>query len=132
VKSPIRRIVEECGYSLVEVMVAMIVLTVAIVPMVGMFDAAIRAANAGGDYDEARACAVQRLERAKSLPYETVEGSLEDGVCESPGFVYEVAARPIDTDLDDGSGDEGLSMITVTVDWDGGNSYSLSGVVSRW
>ena len=71
-KSPIRRIVEESGYSLVEVMVAMVVLTVAILPMVGMFDAAIGAAKAGGDYDEARACAVQRLERAKSLPYETV------------------------------------------------------------
>ncbi len=131
-RSPIRRIVEERGYSLVEVMVAMVVLTVAIVPMVGMFDAAILAANAGGDYDEARACAVQKLEHAKSLPYETVEGSLADGVCDSSGFVYEVAAKPIDTDLGDGSGDEGLSMVTVTVDWDDGNSYSLSGVVSRW
>jgi prepilin-type N-terminal cleavage/methylation domain-containing protein len=132
VRSPILKIVEEPGYSLVEVMVAMVVLTVAIVPMVGMFDAALQAANASGDYDEARACAVQKLERAKSLPYETVESGLEDGVCESSGFVYEVGARPVDKDLDDGSGDEGLSMVTVTVDWDGGNSYSLSGVVSRW
>ena len=112
-----------------EVMVAMVVLTVAIVPMVGMFDAAIRAANASGDYDEARTCAVQKLEQAKSLPYETVEGGRVDGVCQSSGFIYEMTARPIDTDLDDGSGDEGLSMVTVTVDWDGGSSYGLSGVV---
>ena len=54
-------------------MVAMVVLTVAIIPMVGMFDAAIRATNASGDYDEARTCAVQKLEQVKSLPYEAVE-----------------------------------------------------------
>ena len=41
------------GYSLVEVMVAIVVLTVAVVPMVGMFDAAIGAADASADYDKA-------------------------------------------------------------------------------
>src|SRR5918993_3313753 len=74
------------------------------VPMVGMFDAAIRAANASGDYDEARTCAVQKLEQAKSLPYEAVEGGLQNGVCEPSGFAYEMAARPVGTDLGDGSG----------------------------
>jgi prepilin-type N-terminal cleavage/methylation domain-containing protein len=132
VKSSIRRTVEESGYSLVEVLVAMVVLTVAIVPMVGMFDAAIRTANASGDYDEARTCAVQKLEQAKSLPYEAVEGGLQNGVCEPSGFAYEMAARPVGTDLGDGSGEEGLLMVTVTVDWGGGNSYDVSGVVSRW
>jgi prepilin-type N-terminal cleavage/methylation domain-containing protein len=68
VRSSILRTADESGYSLVEVLVAMVVLTVAIVPMVGMFDAAIRAANASGAYDEARSCAVQKLEQAKSPP----------------------------------------------------------------
>ncbi|MBA2534969.1 MAG: hypothetical protein H0V21_08150 [Rubrobacter sp.] len=113
-------------------MVAIVVLTIAIVPMVGMFDAAIQAANASGEYDEARTCAVQKLEQAKGLPYETVEGGLRDGICEPSGFGYEVVSQPVDLDLGDGSGDEGLTMITVTVDWDGGNSYDVSGVVSRW
>ena len=115
-----------------EVMVAIVVLTIAIVPMVGMFDAAIRAAKASGEYDEARTCAIQKLEQAKSLPYETVEGGLQDGFCEPSGFEYKVVSKPVDPDLGDGSGDEGLTMITVTVDWDGGNSYDVSGVVSRW
>lgn len=123
---------KESGYSLVEVMVAIVVLTIAIVPMVGMFDAAIRAAKASGEYDEARTCAIQKLEQAKSLPYEAVEGGLQDGICEPSGFDYEVASQPVGLDLGDGSGDEGLTMITVTVDWDGGNSYDVSGVVSRW
>jgi hypothetical protein len=116
----------------VEVMVAMIVLTIAIVPMVGMFDAAIGAADASGDYDEARTCAVQRLEQVKPLPYETIEGGLQDGACQPSGLGYTTTARPIDTDLGGGSGEEGLSLVTVTVDWGGENSYSISGVVSRW
>lgn len=113
-------------------MVAIVVLTVAIIPMVGMFEAAIRAANTSGDYDEARTCAVQKLEQVKSLPYETVEDGLPGGVCEPSGFGYTVDAQPIGTDLSDGSGDEGLTRITVTVNWGGENSYSVAGVVSRW
>ena len=108
---------------------AIVVLTIAIVPMVSMFDAAIEAADASGEYDEARTCAVQKLEQAKSLPYENVEAGA--GVCEPSGLGYEIATRPVGTDLGGGSGDEGLTMVTVTVD-SGGSSYSVSGVVSRW
>jgi len=103
-----------------------------VVPMVGMFEGAIQAANASGDYDEARTCAVQKLEQAKSLPYETVEGGLPGGICRPSGLAYTTATQSISTDLGDGSGKEGLTMITVTVSWNGGNSYSVSGVVSRW
>ena len=130
--SPIKWTAEESGYSLVEVMVAIVVLTVAIIPMVGMFEAAIRAANTSGHYDEARTCAVQKLEQVKSLPYETVEGGLRGGVCEPSGFGYTVDAQAIGTDFSDGSGDDGLTRITVTVNWGGENSYSVAGVVSRW
>ncbi len=110
---------------------AVVVLTIAIVPMVGMFDAALRAADAGGDYDEARTCAVQTLEQVKSLPYETVEGGMEHGVCKPSGLGYEITTRPIGADLGSGSGDEGLTMVTVTVS-SGGSSYGIYGVVSRW
>ena len=113
-------------------MVAMVVLTVAVVPMVGMFDAAIGAADTSADYDKARTCAVQKLEHLKSLPYGAVEGGLQGGVCDSSGFGYTIATESIDTDLGDGSGEEGLTMVTVTVDWDGEDSYVVSGVVSRW
>jgi hypothetical protein len=113
-------------------MVAMVVLTVAVVPMVGMFDAAIGAADTSADYDKARTCAVQKLEHLKSLPYEAVEGGLQGGVCNPSGFGYTIAAQSIGADLGDGSGEEGLTMITVTVGWDSENSYVISGVVSRW
>ena len=104
------------------------VLTIAILPMAGVFDAAIRAADASDEYDEARTYAIQALEQAKSLPYEAVEAG--HVVCKPAGLGYEKATRPIGTDLG-GSGDEGLTMVTVTVD-SGGSSYSVSGVVSRW
>ena len=110
----------------------MVVLTVAVVPMVGMFDAAIGAADTSADYDKARTCAVQKLEHLKSLPYEVVEGGLPGGVCDPSRFGYTIATRSIGTDLGDDSGEEGLTMVTVTVDWNGENSYAVSGVVSRW
>jgi Tfp pilus assembly protein PilV len=131
VRSLIPRIACGSGYSIVEVMVAIIVLTIAIVPMAGMFDAAIEAADAGGEFDEARTCAVQKLEQVKSLPYEAVEDGIPNGVCEPSGLGYDVATRPVGADLGAVSGDGGLKMVTVTVDLDG-SSYSVSGVVSRW
>ena len=130
-RSSIRKPAPDSGYSIVEVMVAIIVLTIAIVPMVGMFDAAIVAADASGDLDEARTCAVRELEQAKSLPYGTVEAGLDGGTCEPSGLEYTVNTEPVDADLGYGSGGEGLTMVTVTVD-SGGSSYSVSGVVSRW
>ena len=130
-RSTIRRAACDPGYSIVEVMVAIVVLTVAIVPMAGMFGAAIEAADAGGQYDEARSCAVQKLEQVKSLPYETVKAGLPDGVCEPIGLRYEVATQPVGTDLGAVPEETGLTMVTVTVD-SGGSSYGISGVVSRW
>jgi hypothetical protein len=113
-------------------MVAIVVLTVAVVPMVGMFDAAIGAADASADYDKARTCAVQKLEHLKSLPYDALQGGLQGGVCTPSGFGFTIAARPVGTDLGEIPGEEGLTMVTVTVDWDGGETYEVSGVVSRW
>ena len=100
--------------------------------MVGMFDAAIGAADASADYDRARTCAVRKLEHLKSLPYEAVQEGLQGGVCDPSGLGYTIATQSIGADLGDGSGEEGLTMVTVTVDWDGEDSYSVSGVVSRW
>jgi hypothetical protein len=112
-------------------MVAIVVLTVAIVPMASMFGTAMEAADAGGDYDEARSCAVQKLEQVKSLPYESVEAGLPSGACEPVGLRYEIETQPVGTDLGAGPGEAGLTMVTVTVD-SSGSSYGISGVVSRW
>ncbi len=122
----------EAGYSLVEVLAAIVVLTVAIIPMVGMFDAALRAVQTSGDYDTARACASQQLERARSLPYETVSAGLPDGVCEPAGFAYEIREEFVDPGLRTTGSDEGLTRVTVRVSWGDGNVYEAAGIFSRW
>jgi hypothetical protein len=121
----------ESGYSLVEVLAAIVILTVAIIPMVAMFDAAFRAMSTSGDYDVARACAGQKLEQARSLPYETLSG-LPDGTCEPSGLGYEIHEEFVNTELRAVEGDQGLTKVTVTVRWDDGDSYATTGVVSRW
>lgn len=64
-----RRLTEESGYSLVEVLAAIMILSLAIIPMVGMFDAGLRAAATGGNFDKARALANEELENIRALPY---------------------------------------------------------------
>lgn len=46
---------EERGYSLIEVMVSIIILALAILPMVGMFDMGLHGVTASSNYDKARA-----------------------------------------------------------------------------
>ena len=58
------------GYSLVEVLAAIAILSLAILPMVGMFEAALRAATLGGNYDKARALANEKLEGFAPCPTE--------------------------------------------------------------
>ena len=62
------RLKNEAGYSLVEVMVAIFILAVAIIPMVGMFDTGLRAAVLGGNYDRGRALANEKLEEVWVCP----------------------------------------------------------------
>lgn len=63
---------EQCGYSLVEVMASIVILSIAIIPMVAMFDSGLKAATSSGDYDTARTFANKKLEQAKSLSYDRV------------------------------------------------------------
>jgi len=70
-----RRLREESGYSLVEVMVSIMLLASAILPMAGMFDMGIRSATTGSSYDKARALANLKLEQAKSLTFSEVKNS---------------------------------------------------------
>jgi Tfp pilus assembly protein PilV len=68
----------ESGYSLMEVMASIMILTIAIIPMVSMFDMGLNAATAGGNYDKARTLANQRLEAAKSLSYQQVRANFPE------------------------------------------------------
>jgi Tfp pilus assembly protein PilV len=80
-----RRFQDEAGYSLVEVLASIVILTIAIIPMVTMFDTGLRSATTSGNYDKARSLANMKLEEAKSLPYDSATvRDLKDNFPENP------------------------------------------------
>ncbi len=142
----VERLKNEAGYSLVEVMASIMILTIAIVPMVGMFDMGLTAANRSGNYDKARAFANQQLETAKSFSYEDARDEFPaSGSTPNPTYTsstqttgvpqgltsYTVTKRFIDEQLENSSTDEDMIKVTVTVNWGDGQSYSTTGVVGR-
>jgi prepilin-type N-terminal cleavage/methylation domain-containing protein len=64
-----KRLREETGYTLVEVLVAITILAVAILPMFGMFDMGLNAATQSSHYDKARTLANLKMEETKSMPF---------------------------------------------------------------
>lgn len=137
---------DEAGYSLVEVMASIIILTIAIIPMVGMFDTGLRSASLGANYDSARALANQQVENAQGLPYPTVRDSFPAGTGAPTGasgitspartqgdFTYTVKKTfmaPGASSLNPSATDSQMMEISVTVTWGGGKSYTTTGLVS--
>ena len=132
---------EESGHSLVEVLAAIVILTLAILPMVGMFDAAFRAAVLGSNYDGARALANEKLEQIRALPY-TEPGGAADSVTERyppakpPSgergiFTYTVRTEFVDAGFSnaDDSPPTSQMRIEIEVEWPG-ESYTATGFVS--
>ena len=84
-----KRLREESGYTLVEVVVAIIILSVAILPMFGMFDMGLNAATQSSHYDKARTLANLKMEEAKSMPFVDVKDNFPvDGSTPDPATGY--------------------------------------------
>jgi hypothetical protein len=141
VRSSTSRLADETGSSLVEVSVAMVVLVLAVVPMVGMLEAGLRAATSSGGYDAARALANEKLEEVRALPYSR-PGGVADSAVERhapPGppdvtegdFSISFRTAFVDGDLSGptDSPPTGQMRVEVLVAWDAG-SYSTVGIVS--
>ena len=81
----VRRLLkDERGYSLIEVMVSIIILALAIIPMVGMFDMGLNGVTASSHYDKARTLANLKLEEAKNLPFTDVEDNFPEAGITTP------------------------------------------------
>ena len=158
---PAKRLREESGYSLVEVMASIMILAIAIIPMVGMFEMGLNVTTKAGNYDKARALANQQLERAKALPYTDVRDNFPvtsstpgaGGTYTSPnlaapataklpsGSTYTIGKQYVSLQTDvspatlaNSSTDTRMMRITVAVNWPSNtsnNSISASGIVSR-
>lgn len=147
----ISRLKDQSGYSLVEVMVSIMILTVAILPMVAMFDTGLRASSTAGNYDKGRSLAKKQLEAAQSLPYGAVKTNFPNapctfddaGLCESinrvdpngefSAFRYTIGKQYVqpnsgETAFENSNEDRGLMRVTVEVGWGGAgyNDYTIS------
>ena len=119
----------------------MVVLALAIIPMVGMFEAGLRAATTSGDYDTARTLANAKLEEVRAMPYSKPGGPADSAVerYAPPGppdgteddLTYTVRTAFVDGDLA-GSTDApptGQMRVEVMVEWEE-SSYSTAGIIS--
>lgn len=143
---------DEGGYSLVEVMVAMLILAIAILPMVSMFDAGLRAAVLGGNYDIGRTLATTELDGVRALSYQTPPDPPADSVREiypppdSPhpcratvpsGFTCQVSTEfvsmgpPGSPDIVQDPTARTMMSVQVTVTWTGGGRYTTTGLVAK-
>ncbi len=73
-----KRIKGESGYSLVEVMVAIMIMVMAILPMVAMFDMGLHSTTEGSKFDKERMLANLKLEQAKDLPFDSGDDTIQD------------------------------------------------------
>ena len=140
-------------------MVSIMILAIAIIPMVSMFDTGLNIATRSGNYDAARAFANAKLEEAKSLSYAPARdgfprpgdttpspSSLATIPTDAPGLPsgssYSVGKRYLTppavnttstsaTLTPGGTTDTGMIELTVTVRWGSNNSYSTAGTVSK-
>lgn len=94
-----RLLIEERGYSLVEVMASIVLLSLAILPMAGMFDMGLRTATTGSNYDKARTLANLKMEEAKSLPFDTLRDNFPEVAPTTTAYngsgYYQSAWKPV-------------------------------------
>ncbi len=156
-----KRLKNEAGYSLVEVMASIIILAIGILPLIGMLNMGINSATKGGQYEKARALANLKMEEAKSRTFAEVEGNFPQAGNTTPyttvnwingpggftGFQYRVEKcyiaqpetgqngdpiAPTQTFDDDECGTPtGLIRVTVIVQWGDGNTYTTYGLVGQ-
>ena len=149
-----KRLKNEAGYSLIEVVVSIIILSIALLPMASMFDMGINSATEGSQYDKARALANMKLEEAKSLSFTTVRDNFPqtgngtpyttvnwiNGPAGFGGFQYRVEKHymtlppspPTEPFTFSTSGTAtGLIRVTVFVQWDDGTTFTTYGLVGQ-
>ena len=126
----------EAGYSLVEVMASIVILTVAILPMVGIFDLGLRTATTGSKYDSARALANANVEKVKALRYKdavatyrpvnaTPAGS--EVPCNAGIYVCRVRTTYVNNSFNPDPASRNQIRIDVTVTWDASKAYTTTG-----
>lgn len=137
-KEFLQKLRQETGYSLVEVMVAIMLLSIAIIPMVGLFDAGLRVAVLGSNYDQARSLAGEKLEEVRALSFAQAEARYRPGParsCNPPpplelSFINSCTVQTTYAAFPDPAA-RNMMQVTVRVTWDDGKEYTTTGMIAR-
>jgi prepilin-type N-terminal cleavage/methylation domain-containing protein len=148
---------EESGYSLIEVIASIIIMGIAILPMLAMFDTGLNSASRGSNYDKARMLANANVENVQSLSYLSARTTYKPLNADPPGGPVscdqsilpaedqdmfspprgdcEVITNYVDDDYDpdnyDPDSNANIQMqVVVTVQWDD-ISYTTTGLKAR-
>ncbi len=114
------------GFSLIEVMIAIVILSVSLLALAGLMVTTTRTNSFGGHLTEAVTFAQQRLEQLRAAPYNTVVSSsvnpgdpvIQTGVPSGIDYTMMWVVAP--------NGDNSLRRVTMTVSWNDGVPHSFS------
>jgi Tfp pilus assembly protein PilV len=125
---------------MVEVIVSMLLLSIAIIPMFAMFDMGLKTATTGSRYDQARTLANASLEKVQALPYanaqvtyKPVNATPTAGTAVSCGsgiFTCNVTTTYVNDNLIASSASTTKMQVVVTVTWDG-SGYTTTGLKAQ-
>ena len=116
---------ESKGFSLVEMLIALVILAISLLALAGLMAATTRNNSFGGHMTEAATFAQDKLEELKALPWANIVGGT-DTKSGSTGITYArtwnvstlLNPVPPPNDL--------LKAVTITVNWNDGTSRSIN------
>jgi hypothetical protein len=118
-------------------MVAILILAIAIIPMVGMFDTGLKAATMSSKYDQARALANQNMEKVKALDYAPAILRYPPGSSSCPGGAGDLDSCTVTTtyvnpSLTPDPAFKDAIRIDVEVKWNSGSSsFTTTGLKTK-
>ena len=122
------------GFTLLEVLIGLIILTVGLLGLAAMQITFLRGNSFSVKMTEATAVARNKIEDFNNTPFENITSGNEAGpIVGSTGIQYNRTWVVVDVD-NDGDGAIDWKVVDVTTNWNDPtpHSVSLSTVVSRW
>lgn len=131
-RNALRASAGEGGFTLVEVVLALAIIGIIVVPLTALFIANAGSGAEAYSYLRAAYLAQARIEEFRALPFSSVVSEPAAAVPDAPGYLRQVTVTEQRTTTEILLGlPARLKQVTVTVTWDGGRkNVSLSTLIS--
>jgi len=116
----LRRSKKSKGFSLIEVLIALVILSISLLALAGLMVYTTKSNSWGGHMTEATTFAQDTLERLRVIPWANLVTGAEPATIGATGITYTrtYTVAP--------NADDSLRTITVTVTWNDGIDHSIS------